>query len=53
MDTGMVVFGVEDTMKAFEEGNAERLMMFENLEHMRYTVKNPVKGEEQILILSP
>jgi peptide chain release factor subunit 1 len=46
MDTGMVVFGVDDTMKAFEEGNAERLMMFENLETMRYVVKNPVKGEE-------
>jgi peptide chain release factor subunit 1 len=46
MDTGMVVFGVEDTMKAFEEGNAERLLMFENLETMRYIVKNPVKGEE-------
>jgi len=49
----MVVFGVEDTMKAFEEGNAERMLMFENLEHMRYVVKNPVKGSETVLILSP
>jgi peptide chain release factor subunit 1 len=36
LDTGMVVFGVEDTMKAMEVGALETMMLFEELEVNRY-----------------
>jgi peptide chain release factor subunit 1 len=36
LDTGMVVFGVEDTMKAMEIGALETMMLFEELEVNRY-----------------
>ena len=41
----MVVFGVEDTMKALEMGALERMVLFEDLEVNRYVIKNPVKGD--------
>jgi len=53
MDTGMVVFGVEDTMKALEIGALETMMLFEDLEVTRYEIKHPVKGDKRILLLNP
>jgi peptide chain release factor subunit 1 len=52
-DTGMVVFGVEDTMKAMEIGALETMMLFEYLEVNRYLLKNPVKGDTKTILLNP
>jgi peptide chain release factor subunit 1 len=53
LDTGMVVFGVEDTMKAMEIGALETMMLFEDLEINRYVLKNPVKGDTKTILLNP
>ncbi len=53
LDTGMIVFGVEDSMKALELGAVETLMLFENLEINRYVLKNPIKGDTKTLLLNP
>lgn len=53
LDTGMIVFGVEDTMKALEIGALETLMLFEELEITRYEIKNPVKGDSRVIFLNP
>ena len=52
LDTGMIVFGVEDTMKAMELGNLETMMLFENIEVSRYEIKNPVKDEVKVYYLN-
>jgi len=52
LDTGMIVFGVEDTMKALELGALECMLLFENIEVMRYEIKNPVTGEIKIHLLN-
>ena len=49
----MVVFGVEDTMKALELGALDTLMLFEDLQINRYVLKNPVKGDTQVILLNP
>ncbi len=38
-DTGKYCFGVEDTLKALEMGASEILIVYENLETMRYVLK--------------
>jgi peptide chain release factor subunit 1 len=49
----MVVFGVEDTMKALELGALDTLMLFEDLQINRYVLKNSVKGDTQVILLNP
>ena len=49
----MVVFGVEDTMKALDLGALDTLMLFEDLQINRYLLKNPVKGDTQVNLLNP
>ncbi len=49
----MVVFGVEDTMKAIELGALDTLMLYEDLKINRYVLKNPVKGDTQVILLNP
>ena len=49
----MIVFGVEDTIKALEIGALETILLFENLEINRYVIKNPVKGDTKTLVLTP
>eukprot|EP00244_Chara_vulgaris_P010371 TRINITY_DN4748_c0_g1_i8.p1 TRINITY_DN4748_c0_g1~~TRINITY_DN4748_c0_g1_i8.p1 ORF type:complete len:441 (-),score=107.13 TRINITY_DN4748_c0_g1_i8:887-2209(-) len=44
-DTGKYVFGVDDTLKALEMGAVETLIVWENLETNRYTLKNAVTAE--------
>ncbi len=39
-DTGKYCFGVEDTLKALEMGSVEILIVWENLDTMRYVLKN-------------
>jgi peptide chain release factor subunit 1 len=51
-DTGKYCFGVEDTFKALELGAVELLLVYENLETMRYKVKNTQTNEEKTLHLN-
>ncbi|KAJ0528448.1 putative 50S ribosomal protein L30e [Helianthus annuus] len=44
-DTGKYVFGVEDTLKSLEMGAVEILIVWENLDINRYTLKNGTTGE--------
>jgi len=53
LDTGMIVFGVQDTMKALELGAIETILLFEELEITRYVLKNPIKGDTKTLLLNP
>lgn len=43
-DTGKYCFGVEDTLKALEMGAVEILIVYENLDTMRYILR--VHGAE-------
>lgn len=52
-DTGKYCFGVEDTLKALEMGSVEILIAWENLDIMRYVLKNSSTNEEKILHLTP
>ncbi|MCJ1307586.1 Polypeptide release factor (eRF1) in translation termination [Agyrium rufum] len=47
-DSGRVCYGVEDTLKALELGAAETLIVFENLEITRWTLKSS-EGADIIL----
>src|ERR1700729_1993584 len=44
-DSGKVCYGVEDTLKALELGAAETLIVFENLEITRWTLKSSEGSE--------
>lgn len=54
-DTGRFCFGVEDTMKALEMGAVETLIIWENLDTQRITLKNHNSEalEDKILLLNP
>lgn len=52
-DTGKYCFGVVDTLKALECGAVEILICWENLDLVRYVLKNHQSGEETILHLTP
>jgi peptide chain release factor subunit 1 len=52
-DTGKFCFGVGDTLKALELGAVKKLIVFENLEVMRYEIKNNSTGETKVLHLNP
>lgn len=45
LDTGMIVFGVKDTLHSLEIGALDLLMCYENLEINRYEVRNPQTDE--------
>ena len=51
-DTGKFCFGTEDTLKGLEMGAIETLIVYENLETMRYELKNVSTGEEVLKHLS-
>ncbi|XP_077992511.1 eukaryotic peptide chain release factor subunit 1 [Glandiceps talaboti] len=52
-DTGKFCFGVDDTLKALEMGSVEILIVWENLDIMRYVLKNHQTDEEKVLHLTP
>lgn len=52
-DTGKYCFGVDDTLKALEMGAVETLIVWENLDIVRYVLKNHQTDEERILFLKP
>lgn len=41
LDTGMIVFGVSDTMKALEASAIKVIMLYDEIEITRYEIKNP------------
>ncbi|KAL0947543.1 hypothetical protein HGRIS_013639 [Hohenbuehelia grisea] len=47
-DTGKYCFGIEDTLKALELGSVETLIVWENLDITRYSLRNAA-GEEIIV----
>lgn len=51
-DSGKFSFGVDDTIKACEMGASQMLLIWENLEHNRYVLKNNSTGEEKVVILN-
>jgi peptide chain release factor subunit 1 len=51
-DTGQYCFGIEDTLKALESGAVEVLIVWENLDIVRYVLKIPT-GEKKVLHLKP
>ena len=53
LDTGMIVFGVNDTMKALEMSALEKVILYEDVEITRYVIKNPVKGDTKTFYLNP
>ena len=53
LDTGMIVFGVNDTMKALEMSALEKIMLYEDIDITRYVIKNPVKGDTKTWYLNP
>ncbi|MES1914460.1 MAG: Ethylene-responsive transcription factor 12, partial [Cercozoa sp. M6MM] len=52
-DTGKVCFGLSDTLIALENGAAETLIVWEELEVNRYELRNPSTGETVIKHLRP
>lgn len=52
LDTGRYCFGVEDTLRALDMGAVETLIVWENLEVMRYVLKNPQTETEKVLHLT-
>lgn len=56
LDTGKICFGVADTMKALEMGAIEILILWENLDIMRYEFSAPPSKEDvsnTVLYLRP
>lgn len=51
-DSNKIVYSVKDTLTAMEMGAVETLILWENLDDMRYEVRNPVTGQEQVLTLT-
>lgn len=43
-DTGKYCFGVDDTLKGLELGSIETLIVWENLDIMRYVLRNAAGG---------
>ena len=43
-DTGKYCFGIEDTLKGLEMGAVETLIVWENLDMTRYTLRNAAGG---------
>nr|AAK07830.1 eukaryotic release factor 1B [Euplotes aediculatus]AAK70862.1 polypeptide chain release factor 1 [Euplotes aediculatus] len=52
LDTGMIVFGVEDTLHSLEIGALDLLMCFENLEINRYEIRDSANDEIKIYNLN-
>lgn len=51
-DTGLVVFGVDDTLKAMEMGCLEKMILFEDIEVQRFEIQMPDKEETRIKYLN-
>lgn len=55
-DTGLVCFGVKDTMQGLEAGAVETLILWENLQYTRYQFSAPEgqeEGNKHVIYLRP
>lgn len=53
-DTGKYCFGIDDTIKCLESGAVDLLLVWENLDHIRMTLKSVhADGVEEVVVLSP
>lgn len=52
-DTGLVVYGATETIKALESGGLEQLIIFENLDYVRVTLRNKDTDTETWQICKP
>jgi peptide chain release factor subunit 1 len=53
MDTGKYCFMVDDTLHALDIGAVENLIIWENLDIVRYELKQPNTGSTNVLYLNP
>lgn len=53
LDTGMIVFGVADTMKALEMSAVERVLLFDEIDITRYEVYNQATDKTSTWYLTP
>jgi len=51
-DSGKYCFGVDDTLSALDMGAVDTIIVWENLELMRYTLKNTATSVEQVMHLN-
>lgn len=52
LDTGKYCFGIDDTFKGLEMGAIEELIIWENLDTDRITLRNSSTGEDNVVHLS-
>ncbi|KAA8496421.1 Eukaryotic peptide chain release factor subunit 1 [Porphyridium purpureum] len=52
-DTNKYCFGIVDTLRALDMGASETLIVWENLEQLRFELENTVTQEQTVLILTP
>jgi len=52
-DTGKSCFGIKDIIQALEIGAVETLIVWENLELERLSIRNPHDGNSQLLYVTP
>jgi len=52
-DTGKISFGLKETLYALEAGTVETLILWENLEYMRYVLKHPQTLAQKKIYLTP
>jgi len=50
VDSPKVVFGIDDTMKMLEMSAVENLVLWENLEYLRVTLKDPTSESSPIIL---
>lgn len=53
LDTGMIVFGVADTMKALEASAIKVIMVYDEIDITRYEIKNPLTDQVKTWYLNP
>ena len=53
LDTGMIVFGVADTMKALEMSAIEKVLLFDEIDITRYEIFNSATGKTLTWYLTP
>lgn len=50
-DTGKYAFGIEDSIKALEMGAAHTLIVWDNFDYVRYTLRHPTTGKESAVFI--
>ena len=48
-DSGLFCFGIEETLRALESGAVETLIVWEDLEFFRYTLKSSIDNTKRVL----